>query len=112
MIPAVRERERARARSRKYTLVKRLFSERTQTPENKRKEPSVEHFRWRLGHHSAGYGKACDWWSLGVIMYECLVGYTPFYADDAVSRFPASRSRKLEGESRCSSREEHLVETN
>jgi len=25
-----------------------------------------------------GYSKECDWWSLGAIMFECLVGYPPF----------------------------------
>ncbi|OLY82003.1 Serine/threonine-protein kinase orb6 [Smittium mucronatum] len=28
-----------------------------------------------------GYDKSCDWWSLGAIMYECLVGYPPFCSE-------------------------------
>ncbi|KAG8410452.1 Serine/threonine-protein kinase, variant 2 [Metarhizium acridum] len=28
-----------------------------------------------------GYSYSCDWWSLGTIMYECLVGWPPFCAE-------------------------------
>jgi len=28
-----------------------------------------------------GYSNECDWWSLGAIMFECLVGYPPFCSE-------------------------------
>jgi len=37
------------------------------------------------GASGYSYSQTVDWWSLGVIMFECLVGYTPFYADDPVT---------------------------
>ncbi|KAH7010917.1 serine/threonine protein kinase, AGC family [Microdochium trichocladiopsis] len=34
-----------------------------------------------------GYSCDCDWWSLGTIMFECLVGWPPFCADDSLQTY-------------------------
>ncbi|ETO18804.1 AGC/NDR protein kinase [Reticulomyxa filosa] len=40
--------------------------------------------------YQKGYDKMVDWWSMGVIMFECLVGYAPFHAKD-----PLATCRKI-----------------
>ena len=37
-----------------------------------------------------GYNETVDWWSLGVILFEMLVGYPPFYSED-----PSSTCQKI-----------------
>ena len=40
--------------------------------------------------YQKGYDKKVDWWSMGVIMFECLVGYAPFHATE-----PLATCRKI-----------------
>lgn len=34
-----------------------------------------------------GYGKPVDWWSMGIVLYEFLIGCVPFFGDTAEELF-------------------------
>lgn len=34
-----------------------------------------------------GYDYSCDWWSVGTIMFECLIGWPPFCAEEAADTY-------------------------
>lgn len=46
---------------------------------------------------SRGYGFAVDWWAVGVLVYEMVVGIPPFYASDPNKLY----EKVLEGQYKC-----------
>ncbi|XP_067644351.1 cAMP-dependent protein kinase catalytic subunit 3 isoform X2 [Eurosta solidaginis] len=45
---------------------------------------------------SKGHNKAVDWWALGVLIYEMLVGYPPFYDENPFGIYEKILSGKIE----------------
>ena len=45
--------------------------------------------------HNHGHGKAVDWWTLGVLLYEMLTGVDPFNADDPMGIYENILKRAL-----------------
>ncbi|KAI8388321.1 kinase-like domain-containing protein [Radiomyces spectabilis] len=45
---------------------------------------------------SKGHGKAVDWWSLGILIFEMLAGYPPFYDDNHFGIYERILSGKVQ----------------
>ena len=44
---------------------------------------------------SKGYNKAVDWWAFGVLLYEMVAGYSPFFADQPIQMYEKIVSGKV-----------------
>lgn len=49
------------------------------------------------GDKSVVYGPGCDWWSLGIVMYEMLTGETPFYDESVLQVYHKVKNHQVCG---------------
>merc|ERR1719238_1772115 len=45
---------------------------------------------------SKGHNKAVDWWALGILIYEMLAGYPPFYAENPLGIYEKILAGKVD----------------
>jgi len=45
---------------------------------------------------SKGHNRACDWWALGILIFEMLVGYPPFFDDNPFGIYEKILAGKIE----------------
>jgi len=51
---------------------------------------------YRCFHRTAGHGKAVDWWALGILIYEMLAGYPPFFDENPFGIYQKILAGKIE----------------
>lgn len=56
-----------------------------------------------------GHNTAADWWSLGILMYEFLVGTPPFYSEDRMTVYKQALSGKVVYPSHVTRFARHLI---
>ena len=58
---------------------------------------------------SKGHNKAVDWWSLGVLIFEMLAGYPPFYDESPLVTYEKILSGQFDFPSHVETAEKDLV---
>ena len=61
--------------------------------------------------HAKGYSTSVDWWSLGVLIFEMLVGKPPFQGDAHMNVFNRILSQKFDIPMHLSASAKHLLQS-
>lgn len=59
---------------------------------------------------SKGHGKAVDWWALGILVYEMLAGYPPFYDENPFGIYEKILACKIDWPQSIGSKPKKLIE--